>query len=258
MANYIDKEILAEAYTHLAIELFDDKVALEKLRRELLTFFQERASFIFENDVQIAIEFEEGSLKTRVIAYGSAAAIILGAVSQYGSFRDSVTQLANDAVGLAHAANIEVVFRTKTRYCDRLRVEKRKGVFGRVATYLNDLDGIASDIEVSKLPTSQKKVEEVEELVNRLVRWDQQVDRLFEKLEEGETQACIANGLRDEVLRLPRSLPWKDELTSSSLRAQVAASDTAVSVAASGVLERYEAGIRAIDKKLKARVEQNG
>lgn len=30
MANYINKEILAEAYTHLDIELFDDKVRLNK------------------------------------------------------------------------------------------------------------------------------------------------------------------------------------------------------------------------------------
>ncbi|MFY0448402.1 hypothetical protein ACOMHD_10190, partial [Xanthomonas codiaei] len=129
MANYIKKEILAEAYTHLDIEIFDDKLRLDQLRSELTAFFKERASFLFGTDVDIVVEFEEGSLKTRVIAFGSAAAVIAGAIGAYPSFKEGVTHIANDAVAIAQSANIEVIFRTRTAYCDRLRVEKRRGVF---------------------------------------------------------------------------------------------------------------------------------
>lgn len=130
MANYIKAEILAEAYTHLEIDLFEDKAKLESLKRELTSFFQERASFLFGTDVEIKVEFEEGSLKTKIIAIGSAAATLTAVVGAYGDFRQSVTQLASDATSLAQSANMEVIFRTKTPHCDRLRIEKRKGVFG--------------------------------------------------------------------------------------------------------------------------------
>ena len=97
MANYINSEILAEAYTHLEIDLYEDKVKLATLKQELTTFFHERASFLFGTDVEIKIEFEEGSLKTKIIAIGSAAATIVGVLGSYGDFRQSVNQLANDA-----------------------------------------------------------------------------------------------------------------------------------------------------------------
>jgi len=254
MANYIKSEVLAEAYTHLDIELFQDKAALEKLRTELTSFFSERASFIFGGDVDIAVVFEDGSLRTKIIATGKAAVILATAVSAYGGFRESVVNLSNDAVALAQAANMEVVFRTKTPHCDRLRIEKRKGVFGRVATLLSELDAVAKEVEESQLPANSVKLKQVEDTVGRLTTWDSNVDKLFSKFEGPETEACVAEGLLAEVKKLPRNLPWYKELQQPTFRTQIAIHESQHAGQVAAANARYSAIVKFIEKKLKDRM----
>lgn len=257
MANYIKSEVLAEAYTHLEIELYDDKVKLEALRSELAAFFGERASFLFGSDVEIRIEFEEGSLKTKIIAIGSAAATLAAVVGSYGDFRQSVTQLANDAVGLAQAANMEVIFRTKTPHCDRLRIEKRKGVFGRVASLLNELDSISSKIAESRFPTNHIRLKEANAAVDSLLTWDRTVDNLFSKFDSSETEACVAEGLLSEVRKMPGQFSWHSELTQSSMKASIVEADASFAGQVAGASARYSAALKSIKKKLADRLTQS-
>ncbi|HWA14381.1 MAG TPA: hypothetical protein VHA15_14915 [Burkholderiales bacterium] len=251
MANYIHNEILSEAYTHLESDLFDDKEALERLRKLLVAFYTERASFLFGQDVQIEVIFEEGSLKTKIVAWGSAAAIITAAVAGYPSFREGVLQLSHDAVSLAQAANLEVIFRTQTPYCDRIRVEKRKGVFGRVSALINDLDSISHEISSLKLPTSTSKLRDSKEAINRLLTWRENAETLFSKFEGPETEVCVAEGLIAEFRKLPSQLPWKEELSGSGLRSQIAGSDPALAGNVAAEATRYEVTFKSILKDLK-------
>lgn len=254
MANYIKSEVLAEAYTHLDIELFEDKERLEALRRDLTSFFHERASFMFGGDVDITVIFEEGSLRTKIIATGKAALIIGGAIGAYGGFRESVAHLANDAVALAQSANMEVIFRTRTPHCDRLRIEKRKGVFGRVASLLSDLDVVGKEVDESILPVTPIKLKHVNETIDRLLAWDANVDRLFAKFEGPETEACISEGLLAEVKKLHRHLPWHQELERPTFRTQIATSEPNHAGQVSAASARYTATVKAIEKKLADRV----
>ena len=257
MANYITTEVLSEAYTHLNIEIFEDKEKLEELRKELTKFFQERASFLFGADVEIKVIFEEGSLRTRIIAIGSAAFMLGSVIGAYGSFRESVVQLSNDAVSLAQSANLEVIFRTKTPYCDRLRIEKRKGVFGRVAALLTELDSINSNIEMSRMPTSIGKLKEVNATIDSLLAWDESVDRFFAKFDSPDTEACVADGLLGEVKMLPTEFKWHNDLTQQNFRTQVASVDPNFAGQVAGANARYIASLKAIQKKLNDRITQN-
>lgn len=257
MANYINTEILSEAYTHLDIELYNDKARLEQLRHDLEGFFRDRASFLFGGDVDIKVVFEEGSLRTKVIAVGSAVTILTAAISSYGSFRQGVTQLASDAGILAQSANMEVVFRTKTPLCDRLRIEKRKGVFGRVSALISGIDSLALRIEDSRLPTTKNQAKLVDDLINSMISWHQESDRLFTKLENKETISCVAQGLQEEIYRLPKSLPWEGALSSNSLRATLANSDPAIAGEIAALAARYSATIRSIHKNLGSHVIPN-
>lgn len=253
MANYINSEILAEAYTHLEIDLYEDKVKLATLKQELTTFFHERASFLFGTDVEIKIEFEEGSLKTKIIAIGSAAATIVGVLGSYGDFRQSVNQLANDATSLAQSANMEVIFRTKTPHCDRLRIEKRKGVFGRVASLLNDLDAVSSKLSESKLPTNNVRLNNANKVTDSLIAWEADTNKLFLKFEDPETIACVADGLLAELKKMPRSFPWQRELSQPGFRAQIVDADSNFSGAVAGASARYAATLKSVEKKLEDR-----
>lgn len=253
MANYINSEILAEAYTHLEIDLYEDKEKLEALRRELTTFFHERASFLFGIDVEIKIEFEEGSLKTKIIAIGSAAATIMGVLGAYGDFRESVNQLANDATSLAQSANMEVIFRTKTPHCDRLRIEKRKGVFGRVASLLNDLDAVSSNLAESKLPTNNVKLNTANKVTDSLITWETDTSKLFSKFEDPETISCVVEGLLAELKKMPRNFPWQRELSQSGFRAQIVDADSNFAGKVAGASARYSATLKSVEKKLEDR-----
>ncbi|WP_146093094.1 hypothetical protein [Xanthomonas arboricola] len=256
MANYIKRDVIAEAYTHLEVNIFDDKSQLSRLEKELKEFFGVRASFIFGTEVDVRVEFEEGSLKTKVIAYASAAAVLLGPVANYSSFRESVAQMAADAAALAQMANIEVVFRTKTPRCDRIRIEKRRGVFGRVDSFLSELDSIGNELSGTSLPTKKAEIKSLDASIDNLINLNNKIDILFEKLESDETIACISAGLLKEFKKLPRTFGWEREMKrNSSIRAQILNSDPALSAAASGTAARYVAAVKQIEKNLENRLE---
>jgi hypothetical protein len=253
MANYIKSEVLAEAYTHLDIDVYHDKAKLAELEKSLSTFFQERASFLFDTDVQIKIEFEEGSLKTKIIAFGSAATVLAGVISNYGTFRQSVTQLAEDASGLAQSANLEMIFRTKTPYCDRLRIEKRKGVFGRVASLITELDAVSAKVLDTKAPLNHARLIATNDAIEYLINWDTSVDKLFAKFDTPETAACVAEGLISELARFPKKFPWQDDFKNGSFKNQILSSNAKLNGDVAASIARYEATLKLAKNKMKQR-----
>ena len=56
MANYINREVLCEAYTHLDIQTYSKQEDREKLEAELKEFIQPRAKFMFGDAVEVNIE----------------------------------------------------------------------------------------------------------------------------------------------------------------------------------------------------------
>ncbi|EGD03911.1 hypothetical protein B1M_14127 [Burkholderia sp. TJI49] len=258
LANYIDEEILCEAYTHLEIDIFQDKAKLAKLKHELAAFMEERAKFFFlGDDVRVKVEFEEGSLKTRVIVLGAAASTLVAGISAYGSFRSGVDQISKDATMLAQSANQELIFRTRTAYCDRISIEKRKGVFGRVDALLGELDAVRLIVADPKLPTRSIDLREFNGASDKLVEWDSKADKLFGKLSAAETQGCIAAGLLEELERFPDAAPWEADLRKRSFRATLVESDPKRAADLAAAAAKYAAVIRSLRSKMEARVKLN-
>lgn len=247
MANYIDEEILCEAYTRLNIDIYNDKEALTQLKTYLLPYFEERAKFLLGNDIRVEVTFNEGSLITKLTALGSAGVILITALSSYGSFRQSVEQLSKDAAALAQGANLEVLFRTKTPYCDRVNIEKRKGVFGRVDNLFGDLDAIRSAVEGKVTPPRNlPALEDYSLTIDSLVAWDSKASKLFDKLENPQTESCIANGLIEELNGLPKNLEWEKNLSDSSFRNQLSQSDPDFAGKLVAVATRYKQTLASI------------
>lgn len=255
MTAYINEEILCEAYTKLDIDIFHDKKRLAQLEKELVGFFTERAKFYIGNDVEIRIEFEEGSLITKLKVVGSAATLVASAIAGYGSFRDGVSQMAQDAATLAHSANLEVTFRTRAAYCDRISAERRKGIFGRVDDLIGRLDSMHSDLANSKIPTSLAAVKNFNAITDKLLDWDRSSDKFFSKLTDEPTIACLSAGLLEELEKLPEAAPWSDELKGKSFRSAVANSTATLGGDVAGAAARYEAAIREVKKGMMRRVE---
>lgn len=235
MANYIDRELLCEAYTHLDIETHNDANARERLEAELKDFILPRARFIFNEDVEVRFEFDEGSLKTKIAIIGSAAVLI----SNYGSFRQGADQLARDAVVLAQAANLEVIFKTRTQLCDRIRIEKRSGVFGRITELLRRAEELRDAVGQHRFPTTERDLLVVSQNIEAVGTWYNDVDKLMHKLESEETKACVAAGLLEELERFPEALPWTEEAKSDSFRARMLKEDVDLAARVDSLAARY-------------------
>lgn len=257
MARYITREILCEAYTHLDIQLYDDKEALKQLKIALQPFFEERARFLLGDNVEIQVKFEPGSLRTKLTVYGSAGAILLNVINGYGSFRQGVTSLTRDVSSLAESANLEVLFRTRTPYCDRINIEKRKGVFGRVDALIANLDAVSSSVLAAKRPTNDKDILNANGQIDRLAEWGIKANRLFEKLEDPETIACVSEGLGKELNQIPVDFQWSSDLNGSSLRSQSAQSDPNLFGKLQGISARYKATLQALKNEMTTRLSHS-
>lgn len=250
MSRYIDQEILCEAYTKFNIDIYDDKAKLENLKNNLEIFFAERAKFLFGENVSIKIEFEKGSLKTKIIVVGVAALAIANAVGVYGSFRQGVNQISDDAIMLTQSANLEMAFRTKAAYCDRLTMEKRPGVFGRMKNQLSILDSIRTIASRNSLPITAHTLDEYASTVDKLIQWNTTSDKLFSKFENSETKACVASGFLEELEKFPEEAPWTTQLGTNNFRSKIADMDPEFSGSLAGAAARYEATLKSIKKHL--------
>lgn len=220
---------------------------MAKLKAHLLPYFEERAKFLLGEEIRVEIVFEEGSLITRLRVLGPAGFILLSALSSYGSFKESVSQLSKDAADLAQGANLEVLFRTKTPYCDRVNIEKRKGVFGRVDNLIDDLEVINSTIEGKVTPPrSLIALQDYSLTTDSLVTWHSKAAKLFDKLESPQTESCITNGLIEELNRLPKNLEWENNISDDSFRSQLSHSDPDFSGKLGAVAVRYKQTLSSI------------
>lgn len=257
MANYIKNEVLSESYSHLNIDLGDDPVALDKLKLELVSFFTERAQFFFGEAVAVEVEFDTGSLITRIKVVGKAAIIIGIAINTYGNFRQSIDYLVKDSTLLAQSANLEIVFRTKTEYCDRMRIEKRKGVFGRIDELLGELDSIKASIKQTKMPRSKKAADSYSKhQLDRLISWEERLNKLMAKLDHNDTKACVSSGFLEELETLPESLPWENDTESKNISSVLVKSDPELYAEVKGLTIRYKRTIQQIKKALENQVKE--
>lgn len=273
MANYLKKDVLCEAYTHLDIDLYTDKEQLENLKSNMQAFLEDRAKFLFGEEVTVKVSFDEGSLKTTLTVLGAVTAV-LGAVSttldattkavdsaielatSASEFRNSVKFLSQDATNLAQSANLELIFRTKTAYCDRVYVEKRRGIFGRVDEYLSTIESVKRQLILSELPRTQLKLDEFNQTTKALVELNDKLEKFFIKTDNAETEACLSAGLWEEInTSIPDAVPWKKDATSDALKSRIAGSDPNFAGQLAGSIARYEETVKQIKANLLARVK---
>lgn len=256
MANYINNEILSEAYSHLDINIIKDAEKLAQLKREISVFMHDRAKFLFGEGVHVEIEFEEGSLRTKVKVIGSAVAIIASATIAYGGFRQAMEYLAKDATLLAESANLEMIYRTRAAHCDRVTIEKRRGVFGRVDELLGEIDLIGRHISDSQLPTNQRALSDFVGYVDRLNAWQKKADKLLNKLPSESSRACIAAGFLEELESFPDVAPWAKQFDGKSFRADLTRADPGHAGRVAGAATQFRETTKHIKKYYEDMVKQ--
>jgi hypothetical protein len=197
MADYIDKNILCQAYVH--VELPDDitEERLEEIKTHLTQFADSRGKFFVYQDVIVDVEFREGSLK----AYVTIAGAIYLAIAGYGSFRSGVDYLYTDVKRLADAMVAEGLFMTQAKHEAIRRTEARTGVIGSLKILVDDMNVLEASIgQIS-----------VDEAARRIKKIKDDADVLLINVRADEDATNIQSELGDFVDKLPERCPHPPE-----------------------------------------------
>lgn len=187
MANYIDKNILCQAYVHIDAEHFSE-VDVEKLKDELLNFARSRGRFFFYPEIEIEIEDKPGSLKLYVTVLGTLGVLYQG-IAQYGDFREGAILLYEDSKRLSEYLVSETLFTSKSRHDQIVRVEARVGVIGSIKKIITELNAVESGNGELSAKDLTKKLQSVQE----------DVEKLLENINLESDKQLVVDGLRDVV-----------------------------------------------------------
>ncbi|PXX22848.1 hypothetical protein [Arenibacter sp. ARW7G5Y1] len=113
------------------------KAYLEQIGFSSFEFFKNRES------LKISIEYDEGSLKTRIIVWGTA--IYMG-LANYGSFRAGVRELVNDVKDFSEYVIEHIDDDPNISNKNIIRTEKRTGLPGRIQDIYNRIDKLEKNI----------------------------------------------------------------------------------------------------------------
>lgn len=120
--NEINKRLVKEAY-------------LEYVSSQSRAFLKN----VSEENLIISIEYDKGSLKTRIIAWGTA--IYLG-VANYGAFRSGIREMVNDSKDFSEFIYHAITNDPQIQQNDIIRVQKRTGIPGRLDEILTRIDSL--------------------------------------------------------------------------------------------------------------------
>lgn len=170
MADYINKNILSQAYIHVEPQGLDSEQDLLIFKDHIQKFVETRTAFYLHPDVSIEVEFEEGSLKARITVFG-AIGLLLQAISNYPDLRQGVALIYSDSKRLAEYIVSEVQFSAKAKHEDVIRLEARTGIVGSLHKILSQLEKIKRNAELGVPVTDiTPKIEHVHEEIEELIR----------------------------------------------------------------------------------------
>lgn len=133
----------------------------------------------------------------------------------YPQFKQGIKELQEDAVLITQAVNMETIFIAQAKGCDRLRLEKRKGIVGRAQELLYKIDDIRIAAESSNLPDTKEKSEKITQLHTKMSNLRKDLTILSEKIADNETLLCITEGLKIEFEKTPPEFAWSKVLDKS-------------------------------------------
>ena len=202
MADYINKNILSQAYIHVEPSTVSTPEELEKFKNHIRDFARSRSDFFLYPDLAIEIDFEEGSLKARVTVLGTILLVMQG-IANYSSFRESVFLIYSDSKRLAEYIVSESQFLAGSKHEDVIRLEARTGVIGSLHKITLQLEQIKRGAQGGML------AKDIPEKIDDAIK---NIDELMSNLQDRDDFAFIQMGLTSIALDIPEEpKPPKDK-----------------------------------------------
>lgn len=120
--------------TYIKFDLDYSESNKELIRQAFLRYVENNIEFKNSDfrKLRISIEFEKGSLKTKIITWGT---VFYMGIANYGSFRAGLREIVNDVKGVSEVTVEQIKHDPNIDDNNIIRFEKRLGIPGR----LNDL-----------------------------------------------------------------------------------------------------------------------
>jgi len=207
VADYINKNILSQAYIHIDPEALDSDEDIAKFRERISDFARTRTSFFLSPEVQVEVEFEPGSLKAKITVMGTVLILIQG-ISNYKNFRDGIQLLYSDTKRLSEYIISESLYKTRTKHHKIIHLEARAGVIGSIQKVINQLERIKYGAKGTML---------ADEIVDKIRESRSEIDKLLKNINDDYDRRFVNIGLFDIANEIPEyPTPPKDKTNSSN------------------------------------------
>lgn len=260
MANYIDKEIICEAYVHLDIDTNLTAVDILRVKTHVKRYFDERVKFLLGESVETTVDSAEGSLKLTLTAYAGIAALVgvVGAVDSvdFPAFSTTIKGTYEDSRMLAEATNLEAIFATRTPSCDRLHAEARTGLVGKTAKLVTALETLAVQAQQAYAPSTKTEVLRIDQLGQSVLKLDSEARKILAKVQSDQDRYCLAAGLYAAFKQLPSALPAERDLAESADK-RLTLEKMQLDQVALAANQRYRAAVRTARSALKQIAEES-
>lgn len=195
-------ELIRIGETYLKFDYDYTKSNQDRIRKAYLSQAAPFDKEILKNRefFKISIEYDEGSLKTRIVIWGTA--IYLG-IANYGSFRAGVREIIKDARWFSENVIERIDDGPSINPNDIIRTEKRTGLPGRVQDIYLRIDRL--EINLNNLSNNQIQAE--------LQSIKQEISNLVAVLPDQDGQAFL-NDLNQQYRQ---DLPLPNERRSTFL-----------------------------------------
>jgi hypothetical protein len=191
MADYIDKNILCEAYIHLEPEDWLTK-SQDQYLEELEAFATKRGKFFLYSDIELNLRHKEGTLTVYVTVLGTIGALYKG-VGEYPKFREGAVAIYDDVKRFAETVITEGLFGAKARRNQIVRLEARTGVVGSLRHIVSLLDSVQREDGTNG----------VRGMIRRLQTAEEASRDLISNLNSVEDREFIRVGLKQLAGQLP-------------------------------------------------------
>jgi hypothetical protein len=115
---------------------------------------------------KISIEYDQGSLKTRIVVWGTA--LYLG-IANYGSFRAGVREIINDVNTFSDFVIERIDDGPNINQNNIIRTEKRTGLTGRIQELYNRIDKLERNINNLSNNKVQLELQQIKQEVSNLI-----------------------------------------------------------------------------------------
>jgi hypothetical protein len=191
MADYINKNILCQAYIHIEQDHLSAE-SLEKYVKSIESFTGQRAAFFLYPDAELEVKSKAGTLTLYVTILGTVTALFK-AVGGYPTFRKGAIEIAEDVKRFADSVISESLFGARAKHDRIIRLESRTGVIGSLRHIVSLFDSLKKE----------NGIRSPEWMVKQLDRTLEITENLINNLRSEDDKSFVCSGLASMLEMIP-------------------------------------------------------